>query len=238
MIRRKSPQFKVLMKVVTTVSGEAHLNLHGVDDWSPASQLDMFGQLSDRMREWNPKVMSAETKSLPSLLEVDFGEDAFRLLDFQLRPLLPSEIDIMPANFGLKPEFGQVSFLALEKDKQSDVLSFQEAIRKAFVRHRVKNYSEKLHNVYHESRVRNPGKFAGAGAARRAAIFNLVALARRAAIFNFVAPARRGAPKISNLAALRGAALLGAPLTVMRQSKIKFFPEVTLVQNLYVWKGL
>ena len=114
------------------MSGEAHLNLHGVDDWSPASQLDMFGQLSERIREWNPKVLSAETKSLPSLLEVDFGEEAFRLIDIPLRPLLPSEIDCMPPNFGVKPEFGQVSFLALEKEKQSDVLSFQEAVRKSF----------------------------------------------------------------------------------------------------------
>ena len=44
------------------------------------------------------------------------------------------------------------------------------------------------------SRVRNPGKFAGAGAARRAAIFNLVALARR------------GAPQFSILWRRRGAA--------------------------------
>ena len=124
------------------MSGEAHLNLHGVDDWSPASQLDMFGQLSERIREWNPKVLSAETKSLPSLLEVDFGEEAFRLIDIPLRPLLPSEIDCMPPNFGVKPEFGQVSFLALEKEKQSDVLSFQEAVRKSFFGHRVKKYSE------------------------------------------------------------------------------------------------
>ena len=63
------------------------------------------------------------------------------------------------------------------------------------------------------------------GAARRNFHFGGAGAARRAEIFNFVAPARRGALKISNLAALRGAALLGAPLIVMRQSKIKFFSE-------------
>ena len=52
-------------KVFTAASGASHLNFHGVTD---VPEAEMFAQFSERLKDWNPSIMRAETFSLPSLL--------------------------------------------------------------------------------------------------------------------------------------------------------------------------
>lgn len=117
------------VSVFTLVSGSAHLNLHGVSD---VAESDMFGQFSERIREWNPLVVNATTTALCSLAEIDFNttgdEDAIRLVENDIGPLMPSQITNL-STVELPASFGSLSFFSLPKSKQTDILTFAEGVR-------------------------------------------------------------------------------------------------------------
>ena len=94
----------------------------------------MFAQFSERLRDWNPSIMRAETVSLPSLLCRNFlpqdgsdKNDLIAVAPFAIPVYLPSEIEKL-SKMDLPVSFGSLSFFALDKIAQGEVLSFSKMI--------------------------------------------------------------------------------------------------------------
>ena len=88
---------------------------------SDVPEAEMFAQFSERLRDWNPSIMRAETVSLPSLLCRNFlpqdgsdKNDLIAVAPFAIPVYLPSEIEKL-SKMDLPVSFGSLSFFALDE---------------------------------------------------------------------------------------------------------------------------